>query len=368
MKYNHKKGVGIIPEVEPNEIDASSAINLIKILFSPVGSTYISDSPKSITSKNIDDTNKLIEKSTNLQKEIPQLLVDIQATDATNFMAWYDTDKKYPHLKHPEPIRILNRFTDAFNTLFDGSKKFKEIRNEKDIKNVIFENRDGTEVGLSGLSTGECQIVFRVGFILKNLGIFHSGIILIDEPELSLHPQWQRKYRDFLSAIFKDKDVQIIFATHSPYIFEGMQIDEDICIKIDREEKESTCINLIPFSKSGLTLSPNYVSYLAYGIATEGFHIELFTLLFEAVKKRTGKSNLNIDQLNNYLESEHEDDFPVKKIFTRTGQTKLEKETLPVWIRNCIHHPEEKKRDKFSLADLKESISKMLNLLEKLNK
>ena len=47
-------------------------------------------------------------------------------------------------------------------------------------------------------------------------------IILIDEGEVSLHPEWQRTFFknsiDFLSKLFERKEIQLIFITHSPFV------------------------------------------------------------------------------------------------------------------------------------------------------
>lgn len=48
-------------------------------------------------------------------------------------------------------------------------------------------------------------------------------MILIDEPELSLHVAWQKKFIDDLFNIIKNKKINVIIATHSPYIIGGYE-------------------------------------------------------------------------------------------------------------------------------------------------
>ena len=77
---------------------------------------------------------------------------------------------------------------------------------------------------LNTLSTGEKQVVFRAGFLLQNLVSVSEGIVLVDEPELSLHPEWQAKIVDFYVALLSDsqgRHPQIILSTHSPFIVHG---------------------------------------------------------------------------------------------------------------------------------------------------
>ena len=97
---------------------------------------------------------------------------------------------------------------------------------------------------MNDLSTGEKQIIYRIGYILKNLGNINGAIVLIDEPEISLHPKWQIKLKDFLEELFNGYDVQFLIATHSPFIFKNFNPKSDACIKIDRNVSESKSINL----------------------------------------------------------------------------------------------------------------------------
>ncbi|MEZ4319470.1 MAG: AAA family ATPase [Myxococcota bacterium] len=69
------------------------------------------------------------------------------------------------------------------------------------------------------LSSGERKIIFLFAEILMHCG--PAGILLIDEPEAHLHPDWQRRMPGALQALLPEG--QIIAATHSPYIINGLQ-------------------------------------------------------------------------------------------------------------------------------------------------
>ncbi|MEA9569080.1 AAA family ATPase [Polynucleobacter sp. AP-Nickl1-40-C4] len=342
-------------------LDGGELLKIMKIIYSTVETSFKGESPKGVTAKNSDELEIPKEESINLSKEIPQLLVDIKALDDAEGSFWLKNNEGKEVGVIPHIERKFDRFTNAFDILFDNSKKFIDIRNVNGAKSLIFKDKDGTEVGLESLSTGECQVIFRVAYILKNLGKLDGGIILIDEPELSLHPLWQEKYRDFLAKVFQGRDVQFIIATHSPYIFHGMNISKDVCVKINRREPRSSCINLK--IGGGLELSPNLVSYLAYDISSTSLHIELFALLFQKVFNDV---SAGLKELNEWLQSPEGGSLPIEKSFSRVGKNgnyKVENETLPVWIRNKIHHPEEGARPDFSRDDLRRSLDVMIKLL-----
>ncbi|AQT88740.1 ATP-binding protein [Enterobacter roggenkampii] len=79
------------------------------------------------------------------------------------------------------------------------------------------------------LSAGEKQML---SFICYNA--FHkNAVIFIDEPELSLHVDWQRQLYKILSE--QNPTNQFIFATHSPFIY-GKFPDKEVSVGIDRGE------------------------------------------------------------------------------------------------------------------------------------
>src|SRR5690606_7280818 len=54
--------------------------------------------------------------------------------------------------------------------------------------------------------------------------IKERSLILIDEPETSLHPIWQKDYIKFLLDIFHYEQPKIIIATHSPLLVSGAEV------------------------------------------------------------------------------------------------------------------------------------------------
>lgn len=81
---------------------------------------------------------------------------------------------------------------------------------------VIFVSDAGKEIPVQKLSSGE-----KNDFVLFYELIFkceQKSLILIDEPEISLHVAWQQEFIDELMEICKLKKMQAIVATHSPNI------------------------------------------------------------------------------------------------------------------------------------------------------
>ncbi|RGY63048.1 ATP-binding cassette domain-containing protein [Fusobacterium ulcerans] len=97
----------------------------------------------------------------------------------------------------------------------------------------VFTNSSGEEFDINQLSSGEKQLFLRT-LAIKMLEPENS-IILIDEPELSLHPKWQQRIIEIYQRIGKNN--QIIVATHSPHIL-GSVPRENIILLSKNENGE----------------------------------------------------------------------------------------------------------------------------------
>lgn len=141
-------------------------------------------------------------------------------------------------LNQDETLTMLDarkKVTEEINGIFNILEldvKLKGI--SRDGKNMpIFENSQGEEFDINELSSGEKQLFLRT-LSIKMLEP-EDSIILIDEPELSLHPKWQQQIIKVYQSIGKNN--QIIVATHSPHIL-GSVPSENIIILSKNEENK----------------------------------------------------------------------------------------------------------------------------------
>jgi AAA15 family ATPase/GTPase len=83
--------------------------------------------------------------------------------------------------------------------------------------------REDTEIALADASSGELMIISMLVHISSYIN--KDTVILIDEPENSLHPRWQRKYIDMILDVFYLFQPKIYIASHSPQI---IPLDNDL--------------------------------------------------------------------------------------------------------------------------------------------
>lgn len=217
----------------------SNVPNIFKSIYSDIEVNFSPGQVQHTTSSNLDsEIYGSVRSSQNLATEIKQLLVDINGLDNDELADWVDT-----HVGQVPPNSVchkrIRRFTNAFDKMFPH-KRFVGIDNKNNTKQVLFEEF-GRKMEISQLSSGEKQIVFRGGFLLRNLGSINGATVLVDEPELSLHPQWQLKILGFLKSLFTDENnkqtSQLIVATHSPFILHNDTRANDKVIVLRKDDK-----------------------------------------------------------------------------------------------------------------------------------
>jgi predicted ATP-binding protein involved in virulence len=123
-------------------------------------------------------------------------------------------------------IDDLSEKLDSYNDLISKLRIFSEIITRKDFSNkkisfspeqgLIIIASDGNEINANALSSGEQnELIMLYRFIF---GISNGSILLIDEPEISLHVSWQLDFLNDIEEILREKNMQVIIATHSPQI------------------------------------------------------------------------------------------------------------------------------------------------------
>ncbi len=108
-------------------------------------------------------------------------------------------------LDRPMPPKLLHAFLKLFET---GLYRLTDIEVEKQYFGPL---------SLRRASSGEqCMLVLMLGIA----GHIQDGsVILVDEPEISLHPEWQEQFMEILQGTFGHySSCQFIVATHSPQI------------------------------------------------------------------------------------------------------------------------------------------------------
>jgi len=97
------------------------------------------------------------------------------------------------------------------------NKKFrhKQVRIDRE-RGLVAEGESGQDLPLDSLSSGEQhELVLHYDLLFR---VRPNTVVLVDEPELSLHVAWQKRFLSDLLDIVKLSRFDALIATHSPYI------------------------------------------------------------------------------------------------------------------------------------------------------
>lgn len=110
-----------------------------------------------------------------------------------------------------ELLARVERFVDIVNSKF--LYKTMTINQESGFS---FESSSGQPVPSDGLSSGEQhELVLAYNLLFKTVP---GSLVLIDEPEISLHVVWQQQFIADLETISEVVPMQFVIATHSPQV------------------------------------------------------------------------------------------------------------------------------------------------------
>ncbi|MEE3470909.1 MAG: AAA family ATPase [Butyrivibrio hungatei] len=115
-----------------------------------------------------------------------------------------------------EAHKPLDLFLDTVNEFIESSDFDKKIQIDSNGRAFFCSEGDDKKLSIQFLSSGEKQLIVFFANLIFGVNSNKSGIFVVDEPELSLHLSWQKVFIE--KALKVSKNVQFIFATHSPEI------------------------------------------------------------------------------------------------------------------------------------------------------
>ncbi len=277
-----------------------------------------------------------------------------------SYMSKDPIEKLKEHIEqHPNPEEDKRYIIDSIKTLsgIDLSR---------------FVNAEDNAIGhAKTYSAGEFQIAMNSFYLALALSeTKESKWLLIEEPENFLNPKLQKEYIErILYAGFSKRKTQIqkFITSHSPYVVQSIFNYEKNnsklkILRFNKKEDGKVCISDVKLESATF----NEINYLAFDFPTPELHNELYGDLQEKAIKET----------ENNCHEKGFDEWLVRKLKTKPLCTwkkvkkdqsiKEQNRTIQTYIRNSIHHPENKENKLYSDQDLKSSIESMINLRRQL--
>ena len=149
---------------------------------------------------------------------------------------------------------VIQESTQMINNCFSDIKLFTKLV-DITAKEAIFESFNCKKIGINDLSHGEKQLFYQAVY-LNNLNLQNS-IIMVDEPETSLHPSWQQAILKLYQKAGKNN--QVIVATHSPFLIASVKPEDLFLFALNQEAQACEIINAAKASKHTKGLEPNRI-------------------------------------------------------------------------------------------------------------
>ena len=120
-----------------------------------------------------------------------------------------------------EEIIVNNKFQNIYEKISSVCSGEIVRSNQKEYS---YKSADSDKLlDVRNLSTGLKTFVI-LKTLLLNGGIEYNGVVVLDEPEIHLHPEWQLLFAELIVLLHKEFDVHILLNTHSPYFLRAIQV------------------------------------------------------------------------------------------------------------------------------------------------
>lgn len=171
-------------------------------------------------------------KVVNLNEEFREIIIESSIfNDAEKEDLLYFLNRSYENYLIENNNSFIINFDrnyefDAYKNVFflkilNYESRLKKLKILKRIDIIL--SKDNISFPFNLASSGELTLIASLFFI--GINIDDNTVILIDEPENSLHPKWQIEYVKNISELFYFNQPKIVIATHSPLIINGSELN-----------------------------------------------------------------------------------------------------------------------------------------------
>lgn len=131
----------------------------------------------------------------------------------------------------------------------------------------LYKRHDNSTYSFSNASSGETQMLFAFSSVLRYAA--DESVIFIDEPEVSLHPNWQIRYVSLLKkALATIKNCHVIIASHSHFIVSDLD-QKNSSLHVFKKNSGGD-VDIDNISHSTYAWSPENILYSVFNVRTVG--------------------------------------------------------------------------------------------------
>ena len=182
---------------------------------------------------------------------------------------------------------------------------------------VVF-YKNGKQIASEEMSSGEFAMLSMVLSISTASSDSHT-LILIDEPELSLHPNWQMTIIDNLDRALKDQVCHLLIATHSHMLVSDLPMNRSSVHRWEKDDDGNLIANRIEENTYGWSAEEVLLKVFKTATDRNRYFGERIAKLLEQMGNDTISKEAVADELNELQEiSQHLSDVDPMKMVLNT--------------------------------------------------
>lgn len=127
----------------------------------------------------------------------------------------------YPYLMKDLNFKLFLKNNSKGIDIKDDVTSLMKGEFKKDKMGRFFFDKNGQRISLLNTATG-IKYFGLLQVLSQNNWLNKDSILILDEPEVHLHPKWQLKMAEVIVNLVKN-DVKVLVNSHSPYMIEALQ-------------------------------------------------------------------------------------------------------------------------------------------------
>lgn len=243
---------------------------------------------------NLDEQNKK-----NKVNQLFEFYKSKKSEENTNHLYTINFDASHLSLSHSDELQCIY--------------KLKQCDLVNSVKVLFYKNKQC--ISSDEMSSGEFSMLSTILSISVSVSKAHS-LVLIDEPEISLHPNWQMSFIEMLDKALENQVCQLLIATHSHMIVSDLPMNRSNIVLMEKNEKGCISSELINSSTYGWSSEEVLLKVFKTATDRNRYFGERIAQLLEAMMDNSISQSEVVSELSKLEEiSRHLNDIdPMKSI------------------------------------------------------
>jgi predicted ATPase len=136
---------------------------------------------------------------------------------SNNFLSKLVSSQSPVSLEEDEKrTKLIQRYREFSNSIIHGQLSYNESKS-----NFVFQE-DGNSYALNNMASGIFPFAI-LDSLIANGSLKENNFLIIDEPDMNLHPEWQVIFAKILVHLYTEFNIKSLLVSHSPYFIRTIE-------------------------------------------------------------------------------------------------------------------------------------------------